>query len=164
MRSILKFSVTVALVLLVVFGGAPRVQAQDDPCLVEKYEVSTNDGTTTSMVGNYKSIDKILSIEVFAGTYFTNFVITKIKVTYRSKGSDRSEKTVEFGSGGSSQGKYEFPQGIYLTKMTTWSGKYMDAFQLCRSDGDCSKKFGNDRYTDGRRNFEVPRGTIVSVS
>jgi hypothetical protein len=134
-----------AILLFAILFFVCVVKGQDgtDGCDVE---------VTTSMSGNYATpddairaegldrIDKIEKIQIYAGSYFFNTVVTKIVVTYRMKVGE--PKTIERGNGGSLVGTVFIGEGVYLTRINMLVGKYVDYVELCLSDEECFGPWG----------------------
>jgi hypothetical protein len=121
-----------AILLFAILFFVCVVKGQDgtDGCDVE----------VTTRAEGLDRIDKIEKIQIYAGSYFFNTVVTKIVVTYRMKVGE--PKTIERGNGGSLVGTVFIGEGVYLTRINMLVGKYVDYVELCLSDEECFGPWG----------------------
>jgi hypothetical protein len=129
-----------------------KTQCFKDGC-VERFNDSR-------FLGGNGKIDKIEKIEVYAGKYFTKFVISQLKITYKM--IDGSTETLTHGRGGKPIGTYELFEGQYLKTVQLRTGDHLDWIQFCRASDMCSPRFGGNTSSGPNGIISASDGVVHS--
>ena len=151
-------------VCLITLLCAQRAMAASD-CRTEASIVeATRDGDVSfndkDLLGGTANIDKITQVEVYAGNYWTNFVVTQICTTYLKV--DGKSETLCNGRGGTLQGRVVIPEGAYLQRVETVVGSYVDWVSFRLTNGDTFGPWGGKTGTGANRSYSRGNGVIKS--
>jgi len=114
-----------------------------------------------NLVGGISNVDKIIKVEVYAGNYFTNYVVTQLCTTYLRRTGGTMEPVCN-GNGGSLVGTVDVPEGHYISKADLLTGKHIDYISFTLTNGETSEKFGGK--TDISPNFVLQKSDSAILS
>eukprot|EP00529_Nitzschia_sp_RCC80_P021111 CAMPEP_0113474544 /NCGR_PEP_ID=MMETSP0014_2-20120614/18643_1 /TAXON_ID=2857 /ORGANISM="Nitzschia sp." /LENGTH=411 /DNA_ID=CAMNT_0000367403 /DNA_START=364 /DNA_END=1595 /DNA_ORIENTATION=- /assembly_acc=CAM_ASM_000159 len=142
---------------------SPSMAATD--CRAQRSTVeAAGDGSVTfndmDPLGGANNIDKIVEIEVFAGNFALNFVVSKLCTTYRTV--DGNTQSVCNGNGGTSQGRVVIPDGAYLERVETLVGKYVDWVSFTLTNGDKFGPWGGKTGIGANGNYSNGEGVVLA--